>query len=79
MTVFEQLKQEALYAQRSFSERLLYQTYGKACMARQLEALTKEEVTEINHMTVYFMNTDKEYIRHINKEFFQSAQLIERK
>ena len=78
MTIFEQLKQEALYAQRSFSERLLYQTYGKACMARQLEALTKEEFTEINHMTVYFMNTDKEYIKHINKEFFQNARLVER-
>lgn len=41
-----------LYAQRSFSTELLYQTYGKAQMARQLEALSKSEFMEINHMTV---------------------------
>lgn len=29
-TILEQLKYEALYAQRSFSTELLYQTYGKA-------------------------------------------------
>lgn len=62
--IFEQLKREALYAQRSFSTELLYQTYGKAQMARQLEALTQSEFMEINHMTVHFMNTDREYIRN---------------
>ena len=62
--ILEQLKREALYAQRSLSTELLHQTYGKAKMARQLEALTESEFMEINHMTVYFMNTDKEYIRH---------------
>ena len=67
--ILEQLKQEALYAQRSFSTELLYQTYGKAQMARQLEALTQLEFMEINRMTVYYMNTDREYIRHCNKEF----------
>ena len=72
--ILEQLKREALYAQRSFSTELLYQTYGKAQMARQLEALTQSEFTEINHMTVYFMNTDREYIRHKNKEFFENAR-----
>ena len=56
--ILEQLKREALYAQRSFSTELLYQTYGKAQMARQLEALTQSEFMEINHMTVYFMNTE---------------------
>lgn len=73
-TIFEQLKKEALYAQRSFSKELLYQTYGKAAMALQLEALTLGEFHEINHMTVYFMNTDKEYIRHKNREFFENAR-----
>ena len=62
--ILEQLKREALYAQRSFSTELLYQTYGKAQMARQLEVLTQSEFMEINHMTVYFMNTDREYIRN---------------
>ena len=68
--ILEQLKREALYAQRSFSAELLYQTYGKAQMARHLEVLTQSEFMEINDMTVYFMNTDREYIRHKNKEFF---------
>ncbi|MDE6908748.1 MAG: hypothetical protein K2P21_11445 [Lachnospiraceae bacterium] len=65
-TISEQLKREALYAQRSFSTELLYQTYGKARMARQLNALTQSEFMEINHMTVNFMNTDREYIRRCN-------------
>ena len=50
MRVFEQLKKEALYAQRSFSTELLYQTYGKAQMARQLDALTHGEFMKINEM-----------------------------
>lgn len=62
--ILEQLKREALYAQRSYSTELLYQTYGKAQMARQLEVLTKSEFMEINHMTVNYMNTNKEYIKH---------------
>ena len=73
--IFEQLKREALYAQHSFSAELLYQTYGKAQMARQLEALTQSEFMEINHMTVYFMNTDKEYIRHCNRGFREGGAL----
>ena len=72
--ILEQLKREALYAQRSFSTELLYQTYGKAQMARHLEVLTQSEFMEINDMTVYFMNTDREYIRHKNKEFFENAR-----
>ena len=72
--IVEQLKREALYAQRSFSTELLYQTYGKAQMARHLEVLTQSEFMEINDMTVYFMNTDREYIRHKNKEFFENAR-----
>ncbi len=68
--ILEQLKGEALYAQRSFSRELLYQTHGKAQMARQLEALTQPEFMAISHMTVHFMNTDREYIRHQNKEYF---------
>ena len=33
--ILEQLKREALYAQRSFSTELLYYTYGKEQMARR--------------------------------------------
>lgn len=74
-TILEQLKREALYAQRSFSTELLYQTYGKAQMARQLEVLTQSEFMEINHMTVYFMNTDREYIRNCNRKFREGGAL----
>ncbi len=73
--ILEQLKREALYAQCSFSTELLYQTYGKAQMARQLEALTKSEFMEINHMTVYFMNTDREYIRNCNRNYREGRAL----
>lgn len=74
--VLEQLKREVLYAQRSFSKELLYQIYGKAQMARQLGTLTQSEFMEINQMTVYFMNTDQEYIRHHNKEFAECCRTI---
>lgn len=73
--ILEQLKREALYAQCSFSTELLYQTYGKAQMARQLEALTKSEFMEINHMTVYFMNIDREYIRNCNRNYREGRAL----
>ena len=67
--ILEQLKCEALYAQRSFSTELLYQTYGKAQVARQLEVLTQSE------FTVYFMNTDREYIRNCNRNFREGKAL----
>lgn len=69
--ILEELKREALYAQRSFSKELLYQTYGKAQMARQREALTQSEFMEINRMTVHFMNTDREYIRTCNRNQYR--------
>ena len=56
-TVMEQLEREAGYAQRSWSRDLLIETYGKAKMARQLEAITHQEFMKINRMTVYFIKT----------------------
>lgn len=53
----EQLKKEAIYAQESLLRDLLYEVYGKAEMAYQLEAISKDDFLEINHMTVYFINT----------------------
>ena len=73
--ILEQLKREALYAQRSFSTELLYQTYGEAQMARQLKVLAESEFMEINHMTVHFMNTDREYIRNCNRNFREGKAL----
>lgn len=56
-TVMEQLLREAEYGQRSLSRDLLIETYGKAKMAFQLEAITHDEFMRINHMTTYFINT----------------------
>ena len=71
--ILEQLRREALYAQRSFSEELLHEVYGKAKMARELEAIMKEGFMEINDMTVHFMNTDSEFIRRKSEDFFKGA------
>ena len=73
MSVFEQLKKDALYAQRSFSKELLYQTHGAAMMARQLGTITHEEAAELNWMTVTFMNTNREYIQHQSEELSRIA------
>ena len=70
----EQLRREALYAQQSYSEELLHDVYGQAKMARRLGAITKKEFMELNYMTVYFMNTDNEYIRRMNEEFFRGSK-----
>lgn len=68
--LFETLKAEAEYAQGSYSTELLYQVYGRATMARELVAITADEFMELNRMTVVFMNTDKEFIRRKNAEYF---------
>ena len=57
--VFNELKREAEYAQKSFNSNLLYEVYGKAKMARFLGAINKEEFMEINHDTIYFINTNQ--------------------
>lgn len=56
-TLAEQLKKEAIYAQKALSRDLLCEVYGKAKMAYQLEVISKDNFLEINHMTVYFTNT----------------------
>lgn len=55
--IMEELVREAGYAQRSLSRDLLMETYGKAKMARQFDAISSQEFREISHMTVCFMNT----------------------
>ena len=72
-SVYEQLKRDALFAQRSYSTELLYQAHGAAQIARQLGAISREEAMELNDLTVRFMNTDREYIRHKNEEFSRLA------
>lgn len=55
--VMEQLRGEALQAKREASEWQLHEVYGKAEMARELGAITREGFLEISHMMV--MNTDQ--------------------
>lgn len=56
-SIAQQLAREADYAQRSLCRDLLFEIYGKAMMAYQLNKITSEEYMQINHMTVYFINT----------------------
>lgn len=70
--IFDKLKKEALYAQRALSAEQLFQVHGKALMARELGTLTLPEFMELNHMTVYFMNTDRAYIQRQREEFFKA-------
>ena len=55
--IMKQLEKQAWYAQRSLSRDLLYPTYGQACMAHQLEAISSDEFMEISHMTIFYMDT----------------------
>lgn len=69
--IFNELKREAEYAQESLNSNLLYEVYGKAKMARYLCVISKEEFMELNHDTIYFINTNQKVFRDNVK-----AQLI---
>lgn len=69
--IFNELKREAEYAQKSFNSNLLYEVYGKAKMARYLCVISKEEFMDLNHDTIYFINTNQKVFRDNVK-----AQLI---
>lgn len=71
--IFEQLKKKALYAQRSLSRPLLCQVFGAAQMARELDAITHNEFMELNTMTIVYMNTSRELIRHENEVYRRIA------
>ena len=65
--LYIELKREAEYAQKSFNSNLLYEVYGKAKMARFLGAINKEEFMELNHDTIYFINTNQQIFQNPNK------------
>ena len=69
--IFNELKREAEYAQESLNSNLLYEVYGKAKMARYLCVISKEEFMDLNHDTIYFINTNQKVFRDNVK-----AQLI---
>lgn len=56
-SIMDQLVKEVEYAQRSMSRDLLLEIFGKAKMARQFDVITFDEFMEINHNTIYFINT----------------------
>ena len=49
---FHRLEHKAQYALRSHSRDLVYETFGAAKMAYQLEAITKEQFFWLNDMLV---------------------------
>ena len=51
-TIFYQLEKDAQYALNSHSRNLVYQTYGAAKMARQLDAITALQFDRLNEMLV---------------------------
>ena len=52
VSIFEQLKTEARYSLVSFSRDQVYEVYGKAKMAHQLQALTWEQFLTLNDALV---------------------------
>ena len=50
--VFYQLEKQAQYALNSHSRDLVYETYGAAKMARQLQAITAPQFDRLNEMLV---------------------------
>lgn len=50
--IYKELIRKANYALNSKSLVLTYQIYGEACMAMQLEAITKEQYFELNEILV---------------------------
>ncbi len=50
--IFKELLAKAEYALNSKSLTLVYQTYGEACMARQLEAISSDEYLRLNEMLI---------------------------
>lgn len=49
---FEMLKKEAGYARASRSRDLMYEAYGRAKMACELDAITWEQFLELNTLLV---------------------------
>lgn len=50
--LFARLEREAKYALNSHSRNLVYQTYGAAKMARELDAITKPQFDLLNELLV---------------------------
>ncbi len=51
-TIFDELSEKARYALKSRSRDLVYETYGAAKMAYNLDAITKGEFYTLNDMLV---------------------------
>lgn len=68
VAIFEQLKTEARYALMSFSRDLVYETYGKAKMAHQLQALTWDQFMVLNTALIYHGLNNADWIQK-RKEF----------
>ena len=52
MTTYEHLLKQATYALKSHSRDLVYEAFGAAKMARNLGAITSEQMKTLNDMLV---------------------------
>lgn len=50
--IMQDLRKQARYAIGSRSRELVYRAYGAACMARQLEAISKIDFWELNDLLI---------------------------
>lgn len=50
--IYDDLLKEAQYASDSYSQNLVYQTYGKAVMARKLKAIDEIQFQALNRALV---------------------------
>lgn len=61
------LMNEAKYAANSFNERMVYEVYGKAKMARKFHAITLLAFKELNDLLVVGCINNGEWIREARK------------
>lgn len=51
-SLYLHLLKEARYARDIYRKNFVYLVYGKACMARDLKAITKEEFFDLNDLLI---------------------------
>lgn len=51
--MFENLVKKAEYALNNLSRDLVFEVYGMAKMARELDVITQQEFMLLNHMLIY--------------------------
>ena len=63
------LWKDAKYAVNSFSEHLIYETLGKLKMAVDLEAISYQEVSDIDSYLIHDHLNNGKYMREVEKQY----------